>query len=331
MNKTKKTFSGLMGALFITANIVGAGSIPVKAAFDDMPKLNFVGIEHSPLVVGDTQTFSLTSNYDQDVQYRAFLYSEKSSEWTELTDGYTNPQNPKVPYEIKYEKPFELGKYKLSFWIKRANEIGINSNSNGSYDTYYTASLNCVDKDDSNKVYADGDLNYTLEGLKLNINGIKDIGGIPGPYQYKLHYFDPSTGEWIKNATLEYKENGLAYTFPKAGTYVIDVHVNTNNSKTWTNYEADKTNTKETYEAWKLAVIEAKTDFHPAPNVIIEPGLTDYDRYVEIKLDTISPEDYKVTVLGTELKYDTEKKLFKGVVMSYKEDVIKNGVVVTTK
>ena len=330
MKQIKKTLSIFMAALFVMAGFLG--NVTAKAADVVLPAINFVGVEHSPLVVGDTETFTVTSSYEGEVQYRAFLYSEKTDKWTELTAGYTVAKDAKEVVSLPKTSAFELGKYKLSVWVKRAGETGKNFSKayNDSYDSYYVAYLNCVNKDDANRVYANGDMNVKVDGLKVTIDKIEGISGIEGPYQYRLHYFNPATGEWTKNAT-EYADK-VEYTFPKAGTYVLDVYANTEKSTTWKTYLADKNaeKTRGTYESWKLAVVTVTENTLPTATTKVEAGLTAFDRYVEVTLDTTKSEDYKVTVLGTELKYVAAKGIFQGIIASSDEAAIKAGVVVVS-
>ena len=260
MRQIKKTLSIFMAALFVFAGILG--NVTTNAAVTVLPEVTFIGVEHSPLVVGDTETFTITSKYEGLVQYRAFLYSAKTNKWTELTSGYTVAADAKTVVTLPTTKAFELGKYKLSVWVKKAGTTGIKTTALGSYDNYLVANLNCVSRDNANRVYADGVMDVKQEGLKVTINNsdFKGLAGIEGPYLLRLHYFNPTTGNWTKNAT-QYADK-IVYTFPKAGTYVLDVHVNTLKSTTWAKYLLNKNyeNTMGTYESWKLKTITVTDD-----------------------------------------------------------------------
>jgi hypothetical protein len=244
MRQIKKTLSIFMAALFVMAGVLG--NVTAKAAVTVLPEVTFIGVEHSPLVVGDTETFTVTSKYEGLVQYRAFLYTEKTNKWAELTTGYTVAADAKTVVSLPKTSAFELGKYKLSVWVKKAGTTGIKTTALGSYDNYLVSNVNCVSRDDANRVYANGVMDVKQEGLKVTINNsdFKGLTGIEGPYKLKLHYFNPTTSTWTKDATV-YGDK-IEYTFPKAGTYVLDVHVNTLKSTTWA---------KGGYEAWKLKTI----------------------------------------------------------------------------
>ena len=210
-------------------------------------------------MVGDTEVFTVTSSkFEGLVQYRAFLYNGK--EWNELTKGYGEAVDAKTPYVLPESPAFKAGQQKLSVWVKRADVTGTQSNKNGDFDSYYVASLNVVSKDDANRVYANGAAKVETNGLTVKFNGIENIGGIAGPYLYRLHILDTKTGEWT-NRVSEYTATP-SYTFAKAGTYMVVAHANTEKSTTWKNYlaESDKSvknqsKTYGTYEAWKTVMV----------------------------------------------------------------------------
>lgn len=245
--RSKKLAAVLMTLSFSAFSVIG--SIPVSAAQVNLPNVAFVGIEHSPLVEGETESFTLTSmNYDGQVQYRVWLNKADTDEWIDITGGYTQPVDAKTPYEIKYNKPFELGSYKLVTWVKIAGTNGTKANRFGyGYDNLYEANLNTVDRDSTQRVYADGDLDISRDkyavGEPVVVNGIKNINGISGPYSYKLHLFRPdkvteNQNGWVTDVTA-YDTNGAKWTPSEQGSYVLDV---------W----ATAPSSKAKYESWKL-------------------------------------------------------------------------------
>jgi hypothetical protein len=258
----KKVLSIFMVALFVMAGSLG--NITAKAASVIVPTINYVGVSHSPLVVGDTEVFTVTSSkFEGQVQYRAFLFDGK--EWSELTKGYGSAVDAKTPYALPETKAFKLGQQKLSVWVKRAGTTGVKSNSNGDYDTNYVAALNCVSKDDANRVYANGNAKVETNGLTVKFNGIEGISGITGPYLYRLHIYNPTTGVWTNRVT-DYTSNP-SYKFEKAGTYMVVAHAITKNSTLWKNYEAEadksvknQSKTYGTYESWKTVMVTVKED-----------------------------------------------------------------------
>ncbi|MCB2300566.1 leucine-rich repeat domain-containing protein [Clostridium tagluense] len=247
MRQIKNTLMIFIAAIFVMAGVLGNVAAKAEVVNPVTPIINYVGVDHSPLVVGDTETFTVTSSkFVGKVQYRAFLFDGKT--WNELTSGYSVAVDAKTPYVLPETPAFKSGKYKLSVWVKREGTTGSNKKS---YDTYYAEELNCVTKDNAIRVYANGAPKVETNGLAFKFNGIENIGGIKGPYLYKLHIYNPRTGVWT-SASSEYTETP-SYIFKEAGTYMVIVHANTVNSPTWKNYIAGKTTGA--YEAFKTIMV----------------------------------------------------------------------------
>lgn len=221
------------------------------------PEIDFVGMEHSPLVSGDTQKYYITSKNANKVQYRAVLYNENTETWDELTGGYTVPIDGNSPYELINNKIYNEGKYKLYVYVKDANEIGLHKNDFGDYDSYYMTELNCVAKDDNNRVYVNGDLKISSETVKknekINVLGIDNISGMTGPYKYKLNIYDVKNKKWIDN-TASYGSN-VEWTPTENGIYILDLWVMSSDSSLWS--KEQELNGK-IYEAWKLKEVIVK-------------------------------------------------------------------------
>lgn len=288
-----------------------------------LPKINFVGIEHSPLVVGDSESFYVTSDYEGLVEYRVWINKVNTSVWEDITKGYTKAVDAKTPYVISPDKKFEKGKYKLSVWVKKAETEGENK---AGYDTNYIANLNCVDKDDNNRVYVNNDMDiekneYTL-GEKVIINGIVGIDGIKGPYKYKLHYFSPSKASsknsgWVTNVT-EY-DNKIEWTPTEPGTYVLDVHVNTETSTTWNTYlkkvkENKLGDLSGTYEAWKLKIITVKEKIQDSNEINLNEVNGVYG-----SLDANNPE-----IMNNQINFSAENVTLRNITQTGNIDMLKN-------
>ena len=143
MREFKKPLSIFMASIFIMAGILG--NITAKAAVIVAPTISRVGLGHSPLIEGDTRTFTVTSPlFVGKVQYRAFLNDVKSKVSTEITTGYREVVDGKDIFVLPVTKAFKVGDYKLTVYVKRAGKVGIKSNSLGNYDTYYVSNLKCV-------------------------------------------------------------------------------------------------------------------------------------------------------------------------------------------
>lgn len=222
MKQIKNTLLIFMATVFVMAGILG--SVTAKAAVvAKCPIINYVGIEHSPLVVGDTETLTVNSaKYEGLVQYRAFLFDGKK--WRELSTGYGAAVDSKTPFVLPTTPRMSLGKKSISVWVKKANTNGITKKG---YDSYYAVALNCVSNITSLRVYTSQAANVNVSGLTVKFNGIAGIGGITEPYLYKLFAMNTATGAWSNGAS-EYAATP-SMTFKTAGTYMIIAHVNRGN------------------------------------------------------------------------------------------------------
>lgn len=256
MSKSFNKFSIL--SLVFTMLIVLIAHIDVQAAANNitLPEVVFVGVDHSPLVVGDKESFSITSKNADKVQYRVFMFTENTNSWKELTSGYTAAMDAKTPYTITPDSAFELGKYKLAIRVKRAGTIGVSSDKDGDYDSIFYSNVNCVNKDDNNRVYSDGVLDIEkdtyMKGEKVTLNGIKNIRGMKGPYTYKMHVYDVDNNQWIMDSG-DFRSKP-EWVPPHAGTYVLDVWGISSDSTLLPKIKADPS--AKLYESWKLKIIK---------------------------------------------------------------------------
>lgn len=235
------------------ALLIGVFGMSSRAFAEELPKISFVGVEHSPLIAGENETFYITSVGAEKVEYRIWIKKDGDNEWEDLLGRYAGPYDANTPVFVKPPEKFEKGKYTVSIWVRRAGKSGKFINKNGNYDSHYTVYLNCVDK--GTRVSADGDLNVEKSlykvGEKVVINGIKDLKGSDEPFLYKLHVFNNSkigvkddvwNGKgWAIDVT-DYGEK-IEWIPKEPGMYVLDVWGKPKNS-----------NLK--FQVWKLKVIK---------------------------------------------------------------------------
>jgi hypothetical protein len=122
LNYLKKLMVFILCLLIFAIQFSG---INIANAAVTVPAVAFVGVDHSPLVVGDSESFYITSNYSGTVQYRIFLYTENTKKYEELTKGYSSPVDGKTPYKVTPSKVFQLGKYRVLTYVKRSGSSGI--------------------------------------------------------------------------------------------------------------------------------------------------------------------------------------------------------------
>lgn len=265
MKNLKKRLSLMLAVVCTVVNFLS--TVPAKA-IEVTPEITFVGVEHSPLIVGDSETFYLSAKGAENVQYRVFQNKVGTDKWEDLTQGYTTAEKANAITTVNGSAKYEAGKYTLSIWVKKAETEGKVKNKNGGYDSYYVSYLNCVSKDDNNRVYTNGGIdvekNSYVVGETVKVNGIKDISGMKAPYTYKLHIYDVNSDKWIKD-TGAYR-NDLSFVADKPGTYMLDVWAMSSNSTLW----ARETQLNGViYEAWKLKVITVTEKVEePVVNII---------------------------------------------------------------
>jgi len=235
------------------ALLIGVFGMSSRAFAEELPRISFVGVEHSPLIAGENETFYITSVGAEKVEYRIWIKKDGDNKWEDLLGRYAGPYDANTPVFVKPPEKFEKGKYTVSIWVRRAGKPGKVINKNGNYDNYYVAYLNCVDK--GTRVSADGDLDVEKSlykvGEKVVINGIKDLKGSNEPFLYKLHVFNNSKMDvkddmwngkgWAIDVT-DYGEK-IEWVPKEPGMYVLDVWGKPENS-----------NLK--FQVWKLKVIK---------------------------------------------------------------------------
>lgn len=247
MKRVKSIFCLTIAILFISSIIMN--NQVAKATEKDLPQIAFLGVDHMPLIEGDIENFIITTKNADKVQYKAEMKSPITGSWEDLTNGYTEIMNAKVPFSLKYLETFKEGNYTLRIYTKR-----ISDGAEGLYETH----LECVKKDD-NRIQANENLvidsNYYGVGEKVVINGLKTISDIHNLYKYRLHVYNATKDQWLVNE-VQYT-NKIEWTPKEPGIYVLDVHISSEKSPSWKKYLKDPTSTilKGTYEAWKLKVI----------------------------------------------------------------------------
>lgn len=230
---------------------IGINVSRVNAEVQQVPEVAFLSIDHSPLVQGDMENYYITSKSVNKVQYRVFLYNAQTDATEELTQGYTSLMYADIPYKLASDHKFDIGSYKVTVWVK-------GENSSAEYDNIKELNLNCVEKDDTNRVYTSGEIltdkdTYSV-GEKVQINGINNIHGMSSPYSYKVNIYNATKDEW-ENAVTNYGQY-VDWTPKEAGIYVLDlwtISIDSTLQKT-----LDKDQNAKAFEGWKLKVINVK-------------------------------------------------------------------------
>lgn len=276
----------------------------------------FVGVEHSPLVAGEKEKFYLTSKYAEKVQYRAWIYSENTKTWEDITNGYTPLVDADKPYEIYPDKKFWVGKYKLWIWVREEKSLK-------EYDNYYVSYLNCVEKNDNYRVYTINDMNIEKStfkvGEKVTIDGIKDISGMAGPYTYKLHIFNTKTGEWVLD-NKEYRDK-TEWIPTEPGTYVLDLWTMSSNSTLW--QVMKRKPEKKLYEGWKLKVIKVISEDDEGNEVESPKPYTEVNSFLELYTAIDNKYDVSINDAKVAAVYNKAKDIVNNITNTNMSDLEK--------
>jgi hypothetical protein len=289
--------------------------ITVKDTIKDV-QVSFVGVEHSPLVAGEREKFYITSKYAKKVQYRAWIYSENTKSWEDITNGYTPLVEADKPYEISPDKKFWVGKYKLWIWVREEKSLK-------EYDNYYVSYLNCVEKNDSYRVYTINDMNVEKNifrvGEKVAVRGIRDISGMVGPYSYKLHILNTKTGQWTLD-NKQYREQA-EWIPTDPGTYVLDLWTMSTNSSLW--QVMKKQPQQKLYEGWKLKVVKVIAENDEGNEVEPEKPYTVVNSFLE--LYTAIDNKYEVLINDDKVTavYNKAKSIVNSITSSNMSDLQK--------
>ena len=238
---SKLRFTTVFSFLLLILMSIGFNITEAQGA-ELVPKILFAGLDHSPIVAGDKANFYITSDYDKNVQYRVFLYSQANQKWEELTKGYSESIEGKKVFTINSGKEFTSGEYKLVVHIKKTE-------SKRKYDNYYVANINCIGKSNKNLVSTNDNMsvnksNYVL-GEVINICGIDNLKKTETSYKYKLNVYDVINNKW--NMDISDWQDIIQWTPKKVGVYILDLWVKTENSTS-------------KYEALKLKIITVNED-----------------------------------------------------------------------
>jgi hypothetical protein len=222
VKKLKKSLSVLLTLLFVA--VMFAGFTPVQAATKGA-SISYAAYEHSPLLAGEKQGFFLSAKgYYNNVQYSVWLNDVNAGTWVNILPYGTTEYNAEQVVKVLPDKVYQAGNYKVSIWVKGAGRDGVNSNKNGSFDSYYVIPFRCAAQDATKWVTSSGDMtfastDYTV-GKPVTLTSIAGIAGMSGSYLYKLHVRDMD-GNWTIDKDA-FRANAT-WTPTVAGKYLVDV------------------------------------------------------------------------------------------------------------
>ncbi|AWK51695.1 DUF5050 domain-containing protein [Clostridium beijerinckii] len=187
------------------------GTISGLSVEKQNPYIEYAGVDHYPVISGDTVKINMTSKYDggysdygnyDPVQYRVFIARDNHKGYTELTNGYSNAIPAYNDFIIEYNKQLTEGNYKVMIFVKKSSSKGIEKNSYGVYDKIYNFNFNCYNssnapKNDNSK-FSNSPGNIVNDGMAVEdddyiyyINRVGDIYGAAPDHLYKIKKNDP--------------------------------------------------------------------------------------------------------------------------------------------
>ena len=170
------------------------------------PYVGYAGVDHYPVVSGDTVKINMTSKYEgsyldygdyDPAQYRVFIAKGGDKGYTELTNGYSNAMPAYNEFIIADSQQLTEGNYKVMIFVRKASSNGIDKNSYGAYDNIYNFNFTCYNslnapKNDASKI-SNSSGNIVNDGMAVEdddyiyyINRIGDVYGAAPDYLYKI-------------------------------------------------------------------------------------------------------------------------------------------------
>jgi mannosyl-glycoprotein endo-beta-N-acetylglucosaminidase len=155
-----------------------------SSKFQNSPQIINVDILQSPITKNEKFDIIINSNSQDLVQYRVFVYTYINDifdatykygipNYTELTDGFSNPIKGTSNYTLTINNGLPTGKYKILIYIKKEGDVGEHKSIYTDYANFSTSYLNVINKDITenpllNETYNFVDYNKSLEEVVNN-------------------------------------------------------------------------------------------------------------------------------------------------------------------
>jgi mannosyl-glycoprotein endo-beta-N-acetylglucosaminidase len=212
INENLKSITGASLASDTTMEFTTKNKFEDTSDFSNLPTISTFNISEEPVVENDTLTIELTSDTDDKVQYRIYLYEYPNSvfdatykytnvDYIELTNGFTSPTKGTSTYTFSSDKKLDVGKYKILVYVRSAYEEGAHSNTYTDYDNFYSSYLrvsteNSIENPTSNETYTFVKSSKTLaqavniqytKGLPCNDSGSSWVYVTPSIISYYMN------------------------------------------------------------------------------------------------------------------------------------------------
>lgn len=182
------------------------GTITGLSTQNQMPYVEYAGVDHYPVISGDKIKIDITSKYTGDysdyssydqVQYRVFITKNENSAYTELTQGYSNPIPAANQFIVQSDNALTEGNYKVMVFVKKSSSNGINVDDYGAYDNIYNFNFICFNSNnapkENNSIILNEPGNIVNDGMAVEdenyiyyINRAGDVYGASPDLLYKI-------------------------------------------------------------------------------------------------------------------------------------------------
>jgi hypothetical protein len=231
MNNLKKGLSLFLAALFVMVSTLVAAPVKAEEAgnIEILPEIEFAVQAHYPLYVGETQSVYVKSNYEGQVQYRAFL-KEADGTWSEVTEGYTEAVDANEAYPIISKNEYKAGDNYFVVWVKRAgvedaelahntavikeSEIPALKDQKKCYDNFSFIKMTALEGEDEINLK---DVEVKVDGTKVSVAGNEEVN-----YAIQARNLDATEASeiWLEKA--EYTK-GSAERELTEGNYLVSI------------------------------------------------------------------------------------------------------------
>ncbi|SHH99616.1 glucosaminidase domain-containing protein [Clostridium grantii] len=145
------SLDGTVKMKFITKN-----SVEDFTNYSELPSINSFKTEQDTLINNSKIDFKITSNTNDNVQYRVFVYKYTNDfydvtykysnvNYTEITSGYSSAIKGSSIYTLTKNSGLSSGRYKVMVYVRKANNQGQHNNTYTDYDNFYSGYIKVLD------------------------------------------------------------------------------------------------------------------------------------------------------------------------------------------
>ncbi|WP_251860927.1 N-acetylmuramoyl-L-alanine amidase [Clostridium sp. Marseille-Q2269] len=167
------------------------------------PKITYLNPVNDTILDGENISLKVKSNYNGDVEYKAYIYLEDKGIWEVAADYSQNVCRGDSEKTIILNKKYPEGKYRISVWVRKKGTEGNIKTDLGSYDAYSTTYVNVEKNTEKIKItYLNPVNNTILDGENISL---KVKSNYNGDVEYKAYIYLEDKGIW--EVAADYSQN----------------------------------------------------------------------------------------------------------------------------